>query len=280
MVKKNTSKSKVTLTRRQIIKGFGTAALGALITPATLFAENETNSSARHYVLVHGAWHGGWAWKDVAKGLRQLGHSVSTPTLAGLGERFHVEAAQIGLNTHIQDINAHLEMEDLKDVVLVGHSYAGMVIAGTIGEKTGRVKSAVFFDAFLPEPGKGLADYIPPKGKVNFEKLHSEKKLVPPPPHKSWGKRWGLTDPRLINWVKKRIRPQSAMTFLEPVKNDFILNDVDYTYIRCEQNPNPFFAKAAEKIKHDPKWKYIGIDSHHEAMMLVPSKVIDILNKI
>ena len=91
------------------------------------------------FVLVHGAWHGGWCWKRVLPLLRALGHEVFTPTLTGLGERQHLMSAEIGLDTHIQDVLGVLEYEDLRDVVLVGHSYAGMVIAGVAEKAADRI---------------------------------------------------------------------------------------------------------------------------------------------
>src|ERR1051325_3898654 len=96
------------------------------------------------FVLVHGAWHGGWCWKKLTPLLRAAGHQVFTPTLTGLGERSHLLSPQVDLNTHIKDISLVLEFEDLQDVVLVGHSYGGMVIAGVAEQVSGRLVQLVY----------------------------------------------------------------------------------------------------------------------------------------
>jgi len=112
-----------------------------------------------NYLFVHGAWHGGWCWKRVARILRAAGHEVFAPTLTGLGEREHLLNADVGLDIHIQDVLGVLKYEDLHDVILVGHSYGGMVIAGVAEKATTRIKHLVYLDAFVPEDGKSLADY-------------------------------------------------------------------------------------------------------------------------
>src|SRR3954454_23529514 len=106
------------------------------------------------FLLVHGAWHGGWCWKNLTPLLRSAGHQVLTPTLTGLGDRAHLLSAEVDLTTHITDVSAVLEYEDLRDVVLVGHSYGGMVIAGVAERARARVAQLVYLDAFLPEDGK------------------------------------------------------------------------------------------------------------------------------
>jgi pimeloyl-ACP methyl ester carboxylesterase len=113
------------------------------------------------FVLVHGAWHGGWCWKKVAPLLRAAGHDVFTPTLTGLGERVHLLASEIDLATHVDDVLGVLEYEDLTNVVLVGHSYGGMVISGVAERAGSRLARLVYLDAFLPENGKALRDYAP-----------------------------------------------------------------------------------------------------------------------
>ena len=106
------------------------------------------------FVLVHGSWHGGWCWQKVARLLRQPGHEVYTPTLTGLGERSHLATKKSGLELHIQDILNVLEFEDLHEVVLVGHSYAGLVITGVAERAPGRVARLVYLDAFIPHAGQ------------------------------------------------------------------------------------------------------------------------------
>jgi pimeloyl-ACP methyl ester carboxylesterase len=113
------------------------------------------------FVLVHGAWHGGWCYKEVARLLRQAGHEVYTPTLTGLGERAHLISPSIDLSTHVEDILAVIRCENLSDVVLCGHSYGGMVITGVAEHIGDRLRTLVYIDAFVPENGKSLSDYLP-----------------------------------------------------------------------------------------------------------------------
>jgi len=113
------------------------------------------------FVLVHGAWGGGWYWRDVARYLRREGHEVFTPTLTGLGERAHLGHAGIDLDTHVRDVANLIEYEDLSDVVLVGHSLAGMVITGVSNEIPHRLVHLVFLDADLPMHGQSRFDLQP-----------------------------------------------------------------------------------------------------------------------
>src|SRR5437660_801825 len=106
------------------------------------------------FVLVHGAWHGGWCWRKLMPLLRSAGHAVWTPTLTGLGERAHLGNPDVGLSTHVQDVVNVLEYEDLSNVVLVGHSYGGMVITGVAHQMPGRLAHLVYLDAFVPKDGQ------------------------------------------------------------------------------------------------------------------------------
>jgi pimeloyl-ACP methyl ester carboxylesterase len=112
---------------------------------------NETAAAARTFVLVHGAWHGGWCWRRVADRLERRGHKVYTPTLTGLGERVHLLTASVDLNTHITDVVNVIKFEDLKNIILVGHSYGGCIISGVAEQMLPAIASIVFVDAFLPE---------------------------------------------------------------------------------------------------------------------------------
>ena len=109
------------------------------------------------YVLVHGAWHGGWCWNRVAPLLRDKGHDVYTPTLTGLGERVHLATPEVDLSTHVTDVVNVIEFEDLRNVVLMGHSYGGQVITGVAGAIPERIGQLVYLDASLPNDGESLS---------------------------------------------------------------------------------------------------------------------------
>ena len=134
--------SPANMSRRQVLAALTT--LSAALNASRASAQSKPMT----FVLVHGAWHGGWCWKKLTPLLRVAGHQVFTPTLTGLGERSHLLSPAVDLTTHIKDITAVLEYEDLQDVVLVGHSYGGMVIAGVAekacdASRTARVSGCV-----------------------------------------------------------------------------------------------------------------------------------------
>ena len=124
-----------------------------------------TGLSAQEYsgtvVLVHGAWGGGWDWRPVDRMLTREGYDVYRATLTGLGERVHLAEADVDLSTHIEDVVNLILFEDLRDVVLVGHSYGGMVITGVADTIPGRLEALVYVDALLPRSGESVADLAP-----------------------------------------------------------------------------------------------------------------------
>src|SRR4029079_9821821 len=120
------------------------------------------NVTSTTFVLVHGAWGGGWHWRRVADRLRSHGHSVFAPTLTGLGERAHQLHPGIDLSLHIADVLGVLRYESLDDIVLVGHSYGGFVISGVAEAFPGRIRSIVFLDAFMPNDGEAVVDIVQP----------------------------------------------------------------------------------------------------------------------
>lgn len=228
----------------------------------------------RHYVLVHGAWHGGWAWLHLEPLLRRAGHAVTSPTLSGLGERSHHVPGRCGLDVHVQDIVDHLRMQDLRRVVLVGHSYAGCVVSGVLAARTGRVAHAVYLDAFVPEGGQGLASFVPPPVRADYERLAAAEGLVAPPPAASWGERWGVDDPALLAWASERITPQAALSFVQVVRGDpFAEPGVRLSYLKCARNPNPAFRNAASAIRTNPRFRYAEVDGHHNVMLTHPDRL-------
>ncbi len=113
------------------------------------------------FVLVHGAWHGSWCWQRVRAALQQLGHEVFTPTLTGVGERSHLLAESVDLQTHVLDVVNLIQWEELKDVILCGHSYGGMVVTSVADRIPQRIRSLVLLDAFVPQHGQSLLDFAP-----------------------------------------------------------------------------------------------------------------------
>lgn len=169
------------------------------------------------YVLVHGAWHGGWCWKKVTPLLRAAGHDVFTPTLTGLGERVHLLTPAVGLETHIQDVLGVVHYEDLRQVILVGHSYGGMVITGVAHQATDRLAHLVYLDAFVPHDGQCLLDLPPPEmaaAQREQAKTIGDGWRVPPLPLEAFG----VTDQADLRWAGPKVGDQPRLTFEQPVR--------------------------------------------------------------
>src|SRR3954452_10912793 len=162
-------------------------------------------------VVAHGAWSAGWAWKKMRPLLRNNGHELFTPTYTGLGERSHLATPDVGLSTHVQDILNVLEFEDLRDVVLLGHSYGGMVATGVADRASDRIAQVIYLDAFVPRDGQSLSDLAPARQR---DERQEETRAgdgwrippMPPPPD---------TSPEDLAWVTPRRLPQPAKTFTQ-----------------------------------------------------------------
>ena len=168
---------------------------------AKLVAQDSDRRKKVTYVLVHGAWHGGWCWRSVRALLEKAGHQVHAPSLTGLGERKHLARPDIDLDTHIADIVHLLGMEDLRDVVLVGHSYGGMVMTGAADRAHERIARLVYLDAFVPENGKCTLDYVVPERAARMREEGEKTGFVSPPPMSLWG----LSRPEHLAFVGPRV---------------------------------------------------------------------------
>ena len=236
------------------------------------------------FVLVHGGWHGGWCWQRVTPLLQAAGHVVYAPTLTGLGERSHLASPEINLSTHIQDILNVLIYEELTDVVLVGHSYSGMVIAGVADRAPERVTGLVYLDAFVPEDGQSLQDiFRPPYGEgVNLAALAVDGWRLPYP---FLERPFGITSEADAQWVLAKITPQPVNTLLEPVH--FINGGAPaiprtYIYLRSPggQPPDTEFVWFAERARTQPGWTYHELVSGHDAMLIIPEAVAALLLEV
>ena len=136
-------------------------------------------------VVCHGAWGGGWAWRRMRAPLRAKGHELFTPSYTGLGERFRFTSPSVGLATHIEDVAALLFCEDLSGVVLIGHSYGGMVATGVADREAGRIAQIIYLDAFVPQDGQSVADFHSPdewEPVREVANVHGAGWLMPPSP--------------------------------------------------------------------------------------------------
>jgi pimeloyl-ACP methyl ester carboxylesterase len=228
------------------------------------------------YVLVHGAWHGGWCWKRVRAALQSAGHNVFTPTLIGLGERSHLNSAAVDLSTHIADIVNLIRWEELSDVVLCGHSYAGCVISGVADQIPDRIKALVFLDAFVLENGESLMEIVPSEVaqalRDQARATGEGWKLNPIP-----AQFFGVRDPRNVAWVDAQCTPQAMATFEERIKltgNLEHIQDIAYVF-PAECHPNLLVSHERAKAKG---WKIRTIgNSGHEIMVDHPQELAEFL---
>jgi pimeloyl-ACP methyl ester carboxylesterase len=234
-------------------------------------------SEKRTYVLVHGAWHGGWCWRRVADRLRAAGHTVFTPTQTGLGERKHLLSAAITPETFISDIVNLIEYENLTEVFLVGHSFAGRSISGAADRMPERLRRLVYLDAGLPESGKSSFDGMTPE--VRASRLEAARQFsggvsIPPPPPSAFG----VTEPADMAWLERHLTPHPAATYTMPmVLNHPLGNGVPVTFIRCTDPAYANMAKSAEYARSRPDWQYLEIATGHNAMISAPAELTEML---
>ena len=229
-------------------------------------------------VLVHGAWHGGWGWKRLTPLLRRAGHEVYTPTLTGLGERAHLAGPGVDLATHIEDVVGVLEAEELENVMLLGHSYGGMVITGAADRVPQRIARLVYLDAFVPQNGKCLMDYVVPERGARFREEGERTGSVTPPPPSLWG----VTNPGDAAWSARHDAPHPYATMRQPVRlrNEAALARIPKAYIYCSSPATGSFDQFAAKVRKDPAWRFFDLATGHDAMVLVPGELARILLEI
>jgi pimeloyl-ACP methyl ester carboxylesterase len=226
-------------------------------------------------VLVHGAWHGGWGWRRLAPLLRRAGHEVFTPTLTGLGERAHLAGPGVDLETHIKDVVGVLEAEELENVLLLGHSYGGMVITGAADRVPGRIARLVYLDAFVPQNGRSLIDYVVPERRARFrEEGERTGKVTPPPPSL-----WGVTDPADVAWSARHDVAHPYATMRQPIRlqDEAALARIPKAFIYCASPATGSFDQFAAKTRNDPGWRFFELAAGHDAMVLVPGELARIL---
>ncbi len=227
------------------------------------------------FLLVHGAWHGGWCWRFLRPYLGK--HQVFAPSLTGLGERKHLARYDIDLDTHIADIVSILEMEDLRDVVLVGHSYGGMVVTGAADRVPERIARLVYLDAFVPENGKCLLEYVVPERAARMRDEGEKIGRVTPPPLSLWG----ITKQEHVDFVKRREVPHPYRTMCQKIvlKNEDALQRLPKTFIYCSSPATGSFDQFAVKYRRDPSWQFFELETGHDAMILMPRQLAELLQK-
>ena len=235
------------------------------------------------FVLVHGAFFGAWCWNRVTPRLQSHGHDVYTVTLTGLGESAHLLTPEVGLQTHVDDVVRLLESRDLSEVVLVGHSYSGIVIGCASHRMPERIAHLVYCDAFVPEDGKSLFDLQVRRFSGMLQQLAvTEGEGWKVPPLDPAGETLGITDPNDVEWLRSKLTAHPLRTLTEPaVLGNADADQIRRTYILCTGNPpDGSFPRIAHRIKASADWRYMELAAPHAAMVAAPEKLADTLLQV
>ena len=232
------------------------------------------------FLLVHGAWHGGWCWDDVAAALRAEGHTVLAPTLPGMGEGEAPASKGIGLEQHVDAVVRLIDQQQLDDFVLVGHSYAGMVVSAVADQRADRIRHLVYLDAFVPEHGQSLASLLPAQTWAAFEHsaaTSASEHLVPAPPPELFGLFGQLaiaTAPRL------KAQPKATLTQAAQLPHGGWAAVRARTYIACDAPASDVFEPFKRRLQQDRAWGYQSMATGHDAMLSAPVDLAQRLARI
>ncbi|MCU1413755.1 MAG: alpha/beta hydrolase [Microbacteriaceae bacterium] len=229
------------------------------------------------FVLLHGAWHGGWCWSRVSSVLRAAGHTVFSPTFSGVSDRAHLLSPAVGLATHIEDVTRLIDAEGLADVVLVAHSYAGMVASGVAEQRPAALRARVHLDAFVPSDGEAAIDLLPETVAHHYHESVAGPGfgwLIPPRSLEVLG----VTEQADLDWLSPRLTPQPWATYADTVHLTGAADAVPATFIECTEWMR-VFSSQAERAR-GRGWASLEIATGHEAMVTAPAELAALLQQI
>jgi pimeloyl-ACP methyl ester carboxylesterase len=214
-------------------------------------------------VIVAGGWHGGWALTPIARELRARGHEVFTPTLTGLGERSHLARFPVNLDTHIDDVANVLLFEQLTDVILCGHSYAGMVITGVADRMPERIASLIYFDAFVPQDGDSWWELAGDRYRqLAIERSKQDGFGVVPPQH-----------------LPGRCTPHPLATFKQAIRLTGRWQEVrEKIFVYASGWAETPFTSTYEALKRDPAWIVKSLATRHDIVRDAPQDFVSIVS--
>jgi pimeloyl-ACP methyl ester carboxylesterase len=233
-------------------------------------------TSAKTFLVCHGAWSAGWAWKKMHPLMQAAGHRLVTPSYTGLGERAHLAHRELDLESHIQDMLNVIQYEDLRDIVLVGHSYGGMVATGVADRARDKVSQLIYVDAFVPGDGQSLFD-LNESGRAPLQKAAKDGDgwRVPPmqtPPD---------TSAADVEWLAARRVQMPIKCFETKLKLQGGALTLPRSYIYATRiTPADTFGPFARMTKGDPAWRYFEIDASHSPNVTAPETLMALLQKI
>lgn len=230
------------------------------------------------FVLVHGAWHGGWCYTRVRDRLEAQGHRVFTPTLTGLGERSHLMSKDINLDTHITDVVNVIKWENLRNVVLCGHSYGGWVVSGVAEQTLDKIGSIVFLDAYMPDDGESGQTAGSAFTQEGIAKALKTGAISRPGPT---AKDFMVASDDDQAWVDSKTTEQPLGVSLQPIKLTGARDKVaKKSYILAETYNSPNFRRYFETCAADPRWTTYTVPCGHDVMVDMPDRLADILIEV
>ena len=230
------------------------------------------------FVLVHGAWGGAWIWQRVLGPLRDAGHAVHAVTLTGDGERAHLRTPGISLQTHVADVLGLIAAEELHDIVLVGHSYGGMVITGAADRllqgDAGALRQLVYIDAVVPLPGESWgAQHSPEVVAARSVAAAANGHALPPPDPAIFGIAGADRD-----WLLRRQVPHPFGPYREPLPFDGVRwAAVPRAFIDCTQPAYPTIAPMRERVRQLPGFEVLALRTGHCPMVSAPEALVGCL---
>jgi len=232
-----------------------------------------------HFILVHGAWHGGWVWKEVKESLQKQGYNVTCPTQTGLGEKKHLLSLKITIDTFIDDIVNHILIEDLSNIILVGHSFAGSTISGVADRLKDRINRLIYLDAVILSNGQSPFDIAPDsivKERIALAQNSENQMSIPPPSPEDFG----VFDQRKVITLAKNLTPHPISTFQSKLNiTNEIGNGLPLSYIFCT-NPIYKSLESSREIVRQKKWPMFELNASHDAMYTHPKETLNLLMKI
>ncbi|MCU1680998.1 MAG: putative esterase [Amycolatopsis sp.] len=236
------------------------------------------------YLLVHGAWHSGQSWERVVPLLTSAGHRVVTPTLTGYGDKAHLLSPEVGLDTHVDDVVGLILEEDFTDVVLVGHSYAGLVISSVANRIPDRIAQLVYLDAMVPVDGETAVDVMPVTQTMidRAAKAGTGWRIPPgpelPPPYGLFG----VTDPADVAWLRTMLSDQPLLCLQQPARLDNpAVNAIERTHIHCTVKPEGFVRRPVPAIQPNGSPSQVWeLPTGHDCMITMPAELSELLLKL
>lgn len=235
-----------------------------------------SSKSAKTFLVCHGAWSAGWAWKKMHPLMQAAGHRLVTPSYTGVGERAHLANPAIDLNSHIEDVLAVIKYEDLRDIVLIGHSYGGMVATGVADRARDKIAQLIYLDAFVPKDGQSLLDLNEvARARMQEAAKSGDGWRVPPNPTPP------DTSPADVDWLSARRVDMPIKCFEAKLKLQGGPLTLPRSYIYATRiTPADTFGPFAREAKNDRAWNYYEIDASHSANVTAPEALMALLQKI